>query len=353
MATTVRPVGAGIISTAGAQKEAQVAGGLGFDWAAVALGSIFAGGVYLDGWAHNHGKVDNTFFTIWHAALYSGYALYAAFLVISLVRNHARGYEWQRALPAGYEVSLLGAIVFAVGGVGDMIWHTIFGVETNTAALLSPTHLILAFGLVLMVGGPLRAAWLRWPHRSAPGIADLAPAILSATLIMATLAFFTQFAHPLVEALAGASPFTGSDDPSMGVAAILLQAGLVAGMVLLLVRQWTLPLGTLTVMFTLSAILISFMHDQGRFIWSALAAGVLCDLLLRVARPSDLRVGAFRLCAFAVPAIFFALYYIVLALTEGIGWVIHVWAGSIVMAGVVGLLLSYLSVPPLADAETA
>ena len=162
MATTVRPAGAGIISTVGAQKEAQVAGGLGFDWAAVALGSVFAGGVYLDGWAHNHGKVDNTFFTIWHAALYSGYALYAAFLVISLVRNHARGYEWQRALPAGYEASLLGAIVFAVGGVGDLIWHTIFGVETNTAALLSPTHLILALGLVLMVGGPLRAAWVRW-----------------------------------------------------------------------------------------------------------------------------------------------------------------------------------------------
>jgi len=353
MATTVQPAGAGIISTVGAQKEAQVAGGRGFDWAAVALGSVFAGGVYLDGWAHNHGKVDNTFFTIWHAALYSGYALYAAFLVVSMVRNHARGYEWQRALPAGYEASLLGAIVFAVGGVGDLIWHTIFGVETNTAALLSPTHLILALGLVLMVGGPLRAAWLRWPHGSAPGFTALAPASVAATLILATLAFFTQFAHPLVDALAGASPITGSGDASMGVAAILLQAALLAGMVLLLVRQWTLPFGTLTLMFTLSAVLISFMHDQGRFIPAAFAAWLVCDLLLRVARPSEQRVGAFRLFAFAVPVIFYAFYYVVLALTEGVGWVIHLWAGSIVMAGVVGLLLSYLAAPPLADAEAA
>jgi hypothetical protein len=347
----MQPAGTGIISTARTQKEAQVAGGLGFDWSAVALSSIFVGGVYLDGWAHNHGKVDNTFFTIWHAALYSGYALYAAFLVIALVRNHARGYEWQRALPAGYEASLLGAIVFAVGGVGDMIWHTIFGVEANTAALLSPTHLTLAFGLLLMVGGPLRAAWLRNPHGSAPGILELAPAIVSATLILATLAFFTQFAHPLVNVQAGA--VTGSDDPGMGVASILLQAALLSGMVLLLVRQWTLPFGALTVMFTASAVLITFMHDQGRFIPAALAAGLAADLLLMVARPSERQVGTFRLFAFAVPAIFFAFYFVTVALTEGIGWVIHVWAGSIVMAGVVGLLLSYLVVPPLADAEAA
>ena len=45
------------------------------------------GGVFLDGWAHAHGKVDRTFltcFTPWHAALYSGYLSVALFLVISL-----------------------------------------------------------------------------------------------------------------------------------------------------------------------------------------------------------------------------------------------------------------------------
>jgi hypothetical protein len=41
-------------------------------------GSVwFVAGLYLDGWAHNHGKVDNTFFTPWHAVFYSGYVAIA------------------------------------------------------------------------------------------------------------------------------------------------------------------------------------------------------------------------------------------------------------------------------------
>jgi hypothetical protein len=32
-------------------------------------------------------------------------------------------------------------------------------------------------------------------------------------------------------------------------------------------------------------------------------------------------------------------------LTDGIGWSIHLWAGSMAMAGLVGLLLSFTFVP--------
>ena len=41
----------------------QPIGGLHFDWLMGILGFLFVGGLYLDGWAHAHGKVDNTFFT--------------------------------------------------------------------------------------------------------------------------------------------------------------------------------------------------------------------------------------------------------------------------------------------------
>src|SRR5262245_30599265 len=34
-----------------------------FDWLAVALSAWVIGGAYLDGWAHNHGRVDDVFFT--------------------------------------------------------------------------------------------------------------------------------------------------------------------------------------------------------------------------------------------------------------------------------------------------
>jgi hypothetical protein len=105
------------------------------------------------------GDVDNTFFTPWHAVLYSGYGATAGVLLAALMRNHAAGQPWRRALPDGYGLSLLGALIFALAGVGDMVWHTLFGVEVSTAALLSPTHLLLALGGALMTSGPLRAAW--------------------------------------------------------------------------------------------------------------------------------------------------------------------------------------------------
>lgn len=34
-----------------------------FDWLMVVLSTFFVSGLLLDGWAHAHGKVDNSFFT--------------------------------------------------------------------------------------------------------------------------------------------------------------------------------------------------------------------------------------------------------------------------------------------------
>jgi hypothetical protein len=107
-----------------------------------------------------------------------------------------------------------------------------------------------------------------------------------------------------------------------------------------------LPVGSLTLVFTLNAVLMSFMHDQYRFIPAAALAGLAADLLLRWLRPSVVRSGPLRLFAFAIPAIYYALYFVVLIVTQGLGWSVHLWTGSIVLAGVVGLLLSYLIIPP-------
>lgn len=38
---------------------------------------------------------------------------------------------------------MAGAFIFGLGGFGDMIWHTVFGIEVGTNALFSPTHLML------------------------------------------------------------------------------------------------------------------------------------------------------------------------------------------------------------------
>src|SRR2546421_1711705 len=157
----------------------QPIGGLHFDWLMGILGFLFVGGLYLDGWAHAHGKVDNTFFTPWHAVLYTGYLVNAIVLVATLVINHRRGKTWQKALPTGYELSLIGVPLFAIGGVGDAIWHTLFGFETGVDQILSPTHLVLAFSGIIIMTGPMRAAMRRSDMKAAYGWSTLLPMLLS------------------------------------------------------------------------------------------------------------------------------------------------------------------------------
>src|SRR5207244_10741815 len=98
-------------------------------------------------------------------------------LVSVLLANQARGYRGWAVLPAGYQGALLGAAIFLLGGAADMGWHTFFGFERSMDALMSPTHLILAGGIGLIVSGPLRAAWRR--PAGERGWAALLPVLLS------------------------------------------------------------------------------------------------------------------------------------------------------------------------------
>ena len=319
----------------------------GLDWTVATLSAMFVGGLYLDGWAHAHGQVDQSFFTPWHAVFYAGYAATASVLVAAVVRHHARDYEWRWAVPPGYGLSLLGVLVFALAGCGDMIWHILFGIEAGVQALLSPTHLTLALGMGLIVSGPLRAAW-RQPA-PASGWAEQAPVVLALTSTLSVFTLFTLYAHPIVQPAAGAGhPYAGSE--AMGVASILVQTGLLMGTILLAVRCGTPPAGTLTVMVALNAAGMGFLNIHGDYplalVMAAGTAGVLADLLRALLRPTDDRPQTWRLFAFAVPAVFYLCYFLALALTEGVAWSVHVLTGAVVLAGIASWLLSYLLLPP-------
>jgi hypothetical protein len=335
------------------------AGGSRFDWAMVLLLTWFLSGVFLDGWAHNHIPELESFFTPWHAVFYSGYAVVTGFLIVALLRHRRRGFPWRHALPAGYELSLLGAMIFFAGGIGDMIWHELFGVEADVEALLSPTHLILALGGSLMMGGPFFAAWRR-PEAEFPMARwkSLLPTLLSLTFLLSLWTFMTQFAHPLVDpwAAIGFRPPAPTRHvaflrQALGIASILLQTAVLMGPVLLTAMRWRLPYGSLALVFGLNALLMSFMHDQYRFIPAAMAAGFAADALRHWLKPSALRPGALRWFAGGGAAIFYGLYFVTLLVTSGIVWSVHLWGGSIVLAGVVGWLLSYLMVPPFQGAS--
>lgn len=326
-----------------------VEGSAVFDWTVVVLGLWMIGGVHLDAWAHHHFELE-TFFTPWHAVLYSGYLALAAVLVGTFVQNIRQGKSWQEAMPAGYGLSLVGAAIFMAGGIGDMLWHMLFGIEVNIEALLSPTHLLLAFGGALLVTGPLRAAWGR-PADSSQSWVDFTPALLSLALLLAELSFFTAYAHPLSETLKlishrPASDANGFYSQGLGISAILLQSGIMMGVILLAVRRWRLPAGSLTLIIAVAYGLTVSIHEYFYLIPFEILAGLAIEVLYWRLKPSLGRPTAFRLFAFGAPVVFYALYFLTLALTGGVWWTVHLWTGAILLSGVAGWLLSYAFVPP-------
>ncbi len=325
--------------------------GITFDWIAT-LGNIwFVGGLFLDGWAHNHGEVDQTFFTPWHAVFYSGFAVEALIVLGAILVNARLARKDENLLPVGYDLSLVGIAVFSVGGVGDLMWHTLFGIEADIEALLSPTHLILALGIGLIITGPLRAAWSRRTSEMQTWISRL-PMLFSLASLFALFGFFTQYASPLVVLYpAGPQAQRNSDAEALGILGILVYSALLMGVLLLAMLRWGLFPGELTCLMVINAFALSFMGDQYEMIGLAAMAGVFSELLLLLLRPSPSAKREFRLFGFAVPLIFFTFYYLYLLATTGIGWSVHVWVGTIALAGMVGWLLSYAFVPPTISQE--
>ena len=314
------------------------------------LSAWLIGGAFVDGWAHAHEKVDTTFFTPWHAAFYTGFLAVAGALVAAFVHQRARRGTWQHALPPGYNLSLLGAVIFACGGAGDMLWHTLFGIEKDVEALFSPTHIMLACGSWLMVGGPFRAAWQRQTSPEVHWYQHL-PLLLSLTWMLSTGTFMTQIAHPLVY-LWGGGKAPGAHGwmwQAMGVVGMLWDTGLLLGCVLLTTRRWALPAGALTLVIGLNAVAMGFLH-RGAYPFLPVLARTVAALGAEVAyawlQPSVQRPGAWRLFATVVPVLLTTLHFGVLGITVGVWWSVHLWAGSIVLMGLVGLLVSMLLVPP-------
>jgi len=338
-------------------------GGVRYDALVAGVGTVFLAGAYLDVWAHVHVPELETFFTPWHAVFYAGFLAVAAVTVAPLLRRRPARTTWVDALPAGYDRSLIGVLLFTLGGVLDMLWHLVFGVEADVEALLSPSHLVLATGAALFLTGPLRAAWRRRDARAGW------PAIVSLGLLLSVFSFFTQYSHHFGRPwpAAGNRPIaavfrTVAPDPvfrnaeiqnvyvahGFGVGSVLLQSAIFSGILLLAVRRWgfQLPLGAFCVIFGLNALLLGAARDQLHLVPGAIVAGIAADVLLRVLRPSAGRRWSLRCFALAVPTVYFAAYFANLALVRGVWWSVPLWSGTIVLVGLVGWLASWLVVPP-------
>ena len=101
-----------------------------FEWGVAFFATWFVVGLYLDGWAHIY-ELPETFFTPWHAMIYSGVLGAALVLGGTAVVAWRHGTRWRQVLPLGYWHSLLGVGLFLITGVADFVWHQIFGIEAD------------------------------------------------------------------------------------------------------------------------------------------------------------------------------------------------------------------------------
>lgn len=344
-----------ILTQVPAVRAGLPADNLRFDRWFTLLAGLFIIGVFVDGWAHNNlAELIETFFTPWHGLLYGGFFITAGFLTITFARNLAGGYRFTHALPRGYFPALIGVGIFLFGGVFDLGWHTLFGFEADTEALLSPAHLVLATGAVLIISAPLRALWQRQRTATENQWINLWPALVSMTLLLSIFTFFTQYATLARPNLLIELPADGRHawaENASGIFNLLAPSILVMSSLLFLLRRWQLPVGSFTFVIGVNYTLMFLMTMDDAFkapftLVAVLAASLLADLLYQGLQPSATNTTALRYFAFLVPFTMIGLYIASLLLTHGLWWKVHMWGGIPFICGVAGLFLSFLTHPP-------
>lgn len=324
--------------------------------AVVVFGTWMITGLFLDGWSHNHHRPE-TFFTPWHAVLYSGFAVAVAWFLWDGRRSTAnRGV----AAIATDRLTAVGLGLFAVAAVGDFGWHAAFGIERSIAALLSPTHLLLMTGGLLMVTEPIRGAaagttGARDGDGGAAGWRTIAPSHLSLLLSTALVSFFFMYLSPFRGELVGAllvrgpawSPFVERAE-TIGIASVLVANVVLVGGLLLTVRRWRTPPGAFTLLFAVVALAMSGLDSFNRpgVALSVIAGGVVADWLIAHGAGSG-SIRSLRILAGTVPAATWLPYFAVLKLAYGLPWTVHLWLGTVFLTVLTGLGLSLLVAGPL------
>ena len=321
----------------------------GEDLITVILASWLTLGGFVDGFAHRNLDAPETFFTPWHAVLYSGFLAVTIWLAWLVIRDRPAAPSLTGAIPSGYGSSVAGVLVFMAGAIGDMLWHIVFGIEVSIDALLSPTHLLLLIGALLILSGPLRAAW--FDHDPPPGLRPLLPPVLAATMAAAQLGFFFQYMDGTSVRFMETPYLSGVESGYFavvaGVGSVLITTVILMGALLLLMRRWVLPFGAGLVLFGGFGLLMELLEgfDFPQELIAPVLAGLAVDVLGRALRPGAAHPGFLRLLAFTVPVVMWIVHFGLFAMSAEINWPVSVWTGLIFFAGLAGVGLSLLVFP--------
>ena len=290
-----------------------------------------------------------SFFTPWHALLYTGFATLLIWTLVLAYRRRADATVWWRdGWPAGYRLGAVGAAIFLVGGAGDMTWHGVFGIEVGLEGGLSPTHLAIDLGGVLLLTSPLRSWWATGADRlrAVTGVVSLA---LGTTMLAVLLLLFM----PLNAAAATLPYLVGNSTPEhlaavAGVQGYLFATVLLVVPLLLCHRRRATP-GVATALIGVLSLFTMVMYEFPSPQWTAvlgatLGAAVTDAALVRLdaVRGADapLRLptaGAlFALCVWAG-------HLLGLHLAAGVRWPVELWTGTLVLTTLLAAALGGLA----------
>ena len=315
-----------------------------------AVGLMLAAGFSADGWAHLHVAVES-FFTPYHAIFYTAMVIGAIVLAVAAVRNRSLGYQGF-PLPSAYRLPLYGIPLFFIGGVLDLIWHSVFGVEERVEAVTSPTHMLIVLGIFLATSAPIRSA-LEAPLELRTLVSQL-PMLFSLATWMEFVHLGTAYAFDPAAARIFAPPngilyspdlFTNvtmvSYKVGAGIAIIILQTFILMTAVLWLVTRFRLQPGALTILLLLGNCMMaaSITNDTPllvTYVVMSLAAGITGDVLIARSR-------SVAPIATVVPLVYYGTYFAVTAATGGTWFSAPLIGGALGWAVLVGLALTFLA----------
>lgn len=326
--------------------------------AVIALFTVSA--VHFDGRVHWLDLPDS-FFTTWHAALYGGLTMYIVFLAMLVVRR-SRGVgdvsPSFNLLPDGYKTAAVGAGIFVVGGLADMVWHVAFGIEQGIDALLSPSHLILLTGAALMFSGPILAAH-RGPDRDLLSMRIAATgAALAVSLVAAfALSYLSGFVSVAPTFAVGHYPegtaahLANESRASLGLAGFLVKALVIALPIAFLSISGGVVPGTatifLTVHATLALLIVNFSTYGAKLVLVVFTAGLLVDLAIQLTQ-AVIANGRIRASVIAATVSVGLLWsqLVSVAWLSTLRWSVEMNVGVVVLASAIGAAIVWVGSAP-------
>lgn len=344
--------GARVIATVGDPRQAGPAVTPRADAVTAGVSTWLIGGLMLDAWAHSNVPELETFFTPWHAAFYSGFMATAGWVLYLVWRNLRAGLRGFAAVPAGYRSTVLALVVFAVSGIADWAWHTVFGIEETLNILFSPSHLGLAASMFIIVTSPLRSAFARTELGAAPAFRQLWPAMWATGMAAALVMLFLGYGNAVRDRPGGiVDAFSNSDSVYADyLAAELIISNLILLLPLLyLARRWQLPFGAATLTM-LPTVVLSGAENEGHnpsILLTFVVAAIGVDVLNRLLRPAGARPAAYQLFAALAPFLTWSLYFGAASVSERrLPEIVEFWTGAPIVAALVGWLFAVLLLPP-------